>query len=222
MLLAIDTSTSFSGIACYGQEGLLGECVWQSERNHTAQLLPQLDMLFQHIERVPADIEAIGVALGPGSWSGIRVGISIAKGLASAGGLRIIGISTLDVLAYQHRQADTLICPIIRLGRGRFATARFQYQDAWKRVSDYRSASLVELCIGLKDEVLFCGDVTSEVREQLTLELGEYALFPDDVTNVRRPSYLAHMAWQRYSANDEDNIVQLEPLYLGEPVKMQG
>jgi len=205
MLLAIDTSTSFSGIACYSQEGLLGECVWQSERNHTAQLLPQLDMLFQHIERVPADIEAIGVALGPGSWSGIRV-----------------GISTLDVLAYQHRLAGTLICPIIRLGRGRFATARFQYQDSWKRVSDYRSASLVELCIGLKDEVLFCGDVTSDVREQLTLELGEYALFPDDVTNVRRPSYLAHMAWQRYSANDEDNIVQLEPLYLGEPVKMPG
>src|SRR5512138_2392353 len=104
MLLAIDTSTTQTGLACYDASGVLGECVWHSGRDHTAQLLPQLTLLLRHIGRASSAISAIAIALGPGSWSGLRVGMSTAKGLALARGLPLVGVGTLDALAYQHQR----------------------------------------------------------------------------------------------------------------------
>src|SRR3954447_24172213 len=122
MLLAIDTSTNQTGLACYDEQGLLGECVWQSGRDHSAQLLPQLTLLLRHLGRDRADIRAVAVGLGPGSWSGLRVGMSSAKGFALARGVPLIGIGTLDALAYQHNRPGMATVPLIRLGRDRFAS----------------------------------------------------------------------------------------------------
>jgi len=221
MLLAIDTSTALTGLACYDQHGLCGECVWESGRNHTAQLLPQLQMLFEHISRRPADVQVIAVALGPGSWSGLRVGMSIAKGLALAGNLALLGITTLDALAYQHQYAATTVCPLIRLGRTRFATATFRRDEQWQRLDEYRNLSLAELCAEIDEPVLFCGDVAPDVREHLRQELGDHAGFPSAAANLRRPGYLAELAWQRFEAGERDEPARLEPLYLGEPVKIK-
>src|SRR5919205_367202 len=102
MLLAIDTSTTQTGLACYDHQGLLGECIWHSGRDHSAQLLPQLTLLLRHLGRARAEISAVAVALGPGSWSGLRVGMSTAKGFALACGVPIIGIGTLEALLYQY------------------------------------------------------------------------------------------------------------------------
>src|SRR5215213_12041164 len=122
MLLAIDTSTTQTGLACYSERGLLGECVWQSGRDHSAQLLPQLSLLLRHLGRGRDEISAVAVALGPGSWSGLRVGMSTAKGFALARGVPVIGIGTLDALVYQHARPGAATVPLIRLGRERFAT----------------------------------------------------------------------------------------------------
>lgn len=219
MLLAIDTSTTLTGLACYDDSGLLGECVWESHRNHTKQVLPQITMLMHHIGCIPADIHAVGVAIGPGSWSGLRVGISIAKGIAIAGSAHVVGIGTLDILAYQHSYRALPVLPLIRLGRGRFATARFQQEDhGWQRTTEYRNVTLVELCMGIREPVLFCGDLDAALQAELQRELEGYALFADVVSNVRRPGYLAALAWQRFGAGEHDDVALLEPIYLGEPV----
>jgi tRNA threonylcarbamoyladenosine biosynthesis protein TsaB len=102
MLLAIDTSTNQTGLACYDETGLLGECVWHSGRDHSVQLLPQLTLLLRHLGRSRDSISAVAVALGPGSWSGLRVGMSTAKGFALARDVPIIGVGTLEALLYQH------------------------------------------------------------------------------------------------------------------------
>ncbi|NTU83143.1 MAG: tRNA (adenosine(37)-N6)-threonylcarbamoyltransferase complex dimerization subunit type 1 TsaB, partial [Chloroflexales bacterium] len=125
MLLAIDTSTGLTGLALYAATGPRAECAWESGRNHTAQLLPQLDALLRHVGAARGDLRAVAVALGPGSWSGLRVGMSVAKGLALAGGMPLLGVSTLDALAYQHGQPGAPVFPLIRLGRERFASAEF-------------------------------------------------------------------------------------------------
>lgn len=221
MLLAIDTSTALTGIACYDQGMLCGECVWQSGRNHTTQLLPQLQVLLRHLERKQADVQAVAVALGPGSWSGLRVGMSIAKGMALAGGLRLLGINTLDALAYQHQQATIPVYPLIRLGRERFATAEFQHSDTWQRRSDYRNVALDELCAVVGDQALFCGDIDPDVRAYLQQHLGERACFPLAAANLRRPGYLAELGWQRFIAGERDDPAQVEPMYLGEPVRIK-
>lgn len=219
MLLAIDTSTALIGLACYDQEGLRGESCWQSGRNHSAQLLPQLQMLLRHIGYAPADVLALAVACGPGSWSGLRVGMSVAKGMALAGGLALLGISTLDALAYQHPRSPMPIYPVIRLGRDRFASAVFQHEARFERLSADRNVSLDELCAAIDENALFCGDIDPELQQELRRSLGPRAVFPSPAANMRRPGYLAELAWQRFSAGERDDIATLEPVYLGEPVK---
>lgn len=220
MLLAIDTSTTLTGLACYDQPGLLAECVWYSGRNHTAHVLPQLQMLLGHVQRQTSDIQAVGVALGPGSWSGLRVGLSIAKGIAVAGGAAVLGIGTLDILAYQHHALRLPTYPLISLGRGRFATARFQYTDQWKRLSDYHNTTLEDLCATIEGTALFCGDLDADTQATIRGSLDDQARFPQPAANLRRAGYLAELAWQRWLAGERDSLSQLEPLYLGEPTRV--
>ncbi len=219
MLLAIDTSTELTGLACYDTAGVLGECVWHSGRNHTAQLLPQLTLLLRHLGRGRDEITAVGVALGPGSWSGLRVGLSTAKGLALAHNLPIIGVGALDVLAYQHARADLPVVPIIRLGRERFAIARAADPPNSTQRLVAHNVTLAELCAAIGERTLFCGDIDADVQAKLRAALGDRAVFPGPAANVRRPGYLAELAWHRLQAGVLDNLATLEPIYLGQPVK---
>jgi tRNA threonylcarbamoyladenosine biosynthesis protein TsaB len=221
MLLAIDTSTAETGLACYDAGGLVAESVWHSGRDHTAQLLPQLTLLLRHLGRTQSDITGVAVALGPGSWSGLRVGMSTAKGLALARGLPLIGVGTLDALAYQHRRPGMPVYPIIRLGRDRFATARFSEREPWGRTGEYQNAALADLCADAHGRTLFCGDLDEEVRAALRRSMGDAALLPSPAANQRRPGFLAELAWQRLQAGDLDQPATLEPIYLGQPVKVR-
>lgn len=221
MLLAIDTSTSVTGLALYDERGPRAESVWESGRNHTAQLLPQLDQLLRHVGARPGDLRAVAVALGPGSWSGLRVGMSTAKGLACAGGLALIGVSTLDALAHQHARAGLMLYPLIRLGRERFATAAFVRDTQLERREPDRNVTLAELCAAVTGPALFCGDLDAEVEAQLQRQLGAQAHFPALAANLRRPAFLAELAWQRLAAGERADLVALEPIYLGEPVKVR-
>jgi tRNA threonylcarbamoyladenosine biosynthesis protein TsaB len=218
MLLAIDTSTTVTGLALYDAGGPRAEAAWESGRNHTAQLLPQLDMLLRHAGVERSDLRAVAVALGPGSWSGLRVGVSVAKGIALAGGLPLVGVPTLDALALQHARPGTPVYPLIRLGRDRFATARFR-GDGPERAERDRNVSLAELCAEVGQRALFCGDLDEPARQALRAGLGDRALLSGPAAGLRRPAFLAELAWRRLAAGQRDDLVTLEPIYLGEPVK---
>ncbi|MBC8075299.1 MAG: tRNA (adenosine(37)-N6)-threonylcarbamoyltransferase complex dimerization subunit type 1 TsaB [Chloroflexales bacterium] len=219
MLLAIDTSTKLIGLALYDEGGPLAECAWNSGNQQGAQLLPQLDLLMAHVGCGRESIAAVGVALGPGSWSGLRVGMSVAKGIALAGGLPIIGVGTLDALAYQHKRPATPVFPLIALGRERYATAEYQHRGQWKRLGEPRNVLLDELATTIGDRALFCGDIGPAVQQLLRGLLGERALFASPAANLRRPGYLAALAWQRLHDGSADNVDTLEPIYLGDAVQ---
>jgi tRNA threonylcarbamoyladenosine biosynthesis protein TsaB len=221
MLLAIDTSTIQTGLACYDQQGLLGECAWHSGRDHSAQLLPQLTLLLRHIGRARDEIAAVAIALGPGSWSGLRVGMSTAKGFALARGVPIIGIGTLDALVYQHDRPGVTTIPLIRLGRERFATGTAPRRGDERRSIEPRNVTLAEVAAETTGRALFCGDVDADVQAALRERLGGRATFPTPAASTRRPGYLAELAWQRLLAGDTDTPASLEPIYLGQPVKIK-
>jgi tRNA threonylcarbamoyladenosine biosynthesis protein TsaB len=191
---------------------LLAECTWDSARDHTAQLMPQLTMLLQHVGRERSSIDALAVALGPGSWSGLRVGLSTAKGLALARGIPIVGVGTLDVLLYQFSGQGLPVVPLIRLGRERYATFDLQLREP-------RNILLAGLAAEIGDRALFCGDIDSAVRDTLTSLLGERARFPTGASAARRPGYLAELAWRRLQDGQPDDAATLEPIYLGQPVR---
>ena len=221
MLLAIDTSTTQTGLACYDQQGLLGECIWHSGRDHSAQLLPQLTLLLRHLGRARAEIRAVAVALGPGSWSGLRVGLSTAKGFALSRGVPIIGIGTLEALLYQYERPGATAIPLIRLGRERFATGAAHKHGSGRTAIEPRNVTLAEISAETTGRALFCGDVDADVQAALRERLGNRALFPSPAAGARRPGYLAELAWQRLQAGDVDDLATLEPIYLGEPVRLK-
>ncbi|NJN16762.1 MAG: tRNA (adenosine(37)-N6)-threonylcarbamoyltransferase complex dimerization subunit type 1 TsaB [Oscillochloris sp.] len=219
MLLAIDSATTLSGVALYANDVPLAEICWESGRNHSAQLLPQIDLLLRHVGAVQSDLTAIAVALGPGSWSGLRVGLSLAKGMALAGDLPLIGVSSLEALAYQHMPAAAPLFPLIQLGRDRFAVAEFRGRERLERRTPDQNLSLVDL-IGLpRERGFFCGDLSAATRTALREGLANRAILPAPSANLRRPAFMAELAWQRFKSGQLDDLATLEPIYLGEPVK---
>jgi tRNA threonylcarbamoyladenosine biosynthesis protein TsaB len=219
MLLAIDTSTAYTGVACMADGIILAECTWRSGRDHTAQLLPQIAQLFQHLGCTLEDLSAVAVALGPGSWGGLRVGASTAKGLVLALNIPIIGIGTLDVIAYQCGSHQQPIAPVIRLGRGRVGTAGPGRFDPTRKPLQARNLDLDQLCAEISEPTLVCGEIDDATRGTLVERLGGLASFPPATEAIRRPGYLADLAWRRLRAGRTDNPATLEPIYLGQPVK---
>lgn len=147
MLLAIDTSTAFASIALFGpvavggdQWGVLAEHTWRAGRNHTTQLLPQVERLLADAGIAPPDLTAIAVALGPGSFNGIRVGMATAKLLATSLDVPFVGASTLEATAFAQREAIALAAlaagrpayarPLEDAGRGQIATALYRSRPA--------------------------------------------------------------------------------------------
>ncbi|GAI02337.1 unnamed protein product [marine sediment metagenome] len=113
MQLAIDTSTDTASLALVQDSEVLAELTWRCEQNHSVELLPRLADLLGRTKSNLQSISCVMVAKGPGSFNGLRVGVSTAKGLAFSLGIPIIGISTLEVEAYQHAETNLPICPII-------------------------------------------------------------------------------------------------------------
>ncbi len=125
MLLALDTATRHSGIALLDTNGaLIAELNWHSADGQTTELLPRLSQLLAWHAVEPLQLRAIAVSLGPGSFTGVRVAVSAAKGMALAQGLPLIGASSLDVTAYPFLQACTVpVCAVVQAGRGRLCWA---------------------------------------------------------------------------------------------------
>jgi tRNA threonylcarbamoyladenosine biosynthesis protein TsaB len=217
MLVAIDTSTDDSGVALYNGR-VLAECVWASGRRHAEQVLPTLDVLLRHVDATPTDLTAVAIATGPGSWSGLRVGMSLAKALAVAHDLPLIGVPTLQVLAFPFRHGALPVVPMVRLGRDRYGAAVYRHTPRWEQTGAVQNLALDELP-GLTDTGFFCGDIDEAARALLIERLGDAAAFASGADNVRRAAALAELASLRFTAGDVDNVVSLEPLYLGSPVK---
>lgn len=218
MLLALDTSTRIASVALFHEGSLRDECTWWSELNHTTELGPVVATMLSRQAVVPAQLEAVAVAVGPGSFNGLRVGVSMAKGMAQGLGIPVIGISTLEVLAYQQRRFRGLIRPVLNAGRGEVATALFRvYRGNWRRVEKDRLSTLEELIAGTARRTLFCGEISSSAAEQISQAPSGRAVVAGEVASWRRAGFLAELASQRLQAGGAGQADALEPVYLRRP-----
>lgn len=222
MLLAIDTATRNASIALYNEEGVQAEMTWRSRENHTVELMLQIVRVLEVARVAKGDLQAVGVALGPGSFTGLRVGMSVAKGLAFGAHAALLGVPTLDALALAHALQPLPIWAVLAAGRGRYSTARYAAQgSAIRRTSDYalvNAAGLGELAAGSAggegtDRMLFCGEVDKALAELLSGRLGGRAVVAAPAMNVRRAGYLAELAWARFTRGESDDTASLAPLY---------
>jgi tRNA threonylcarbamoyladenosine biosynthesis protein TsaB len=218
MELAIDTSTETAGIALSSESEVIVELTWHAGQNHTAEVLPRIVWLLDQAKLNINDINSVIVAKGPGSFNGLRIGMSLAKGLALALNIPLVGISTLEVDAYPYAFTLLPVCPIQNAGRGEIATALFRIkQGKWCRLVEEHIATLDSLLTETKGQTIFCGKIPQEVKSQLGKRLGRRALIIEGAAGFRRAGYLAELGWRRLKAGDFNHSPTLEPLYLRRP-----
>lgn len=218
MQLAIDTSTDTASLTLVRGSQVLAELTWHCGQNHTVELLPQLTHLLNQTKTNLRSINCIIVAKGPGSFTGLRVGISTAKGLAFSLGIPIVGISTLEVEAYQHAETGLPICPILNAGRGEIATAIYQMKyNKWRQLIAEHIATIEALCSRITTKTIFCGEFIPIIAPQLKEQLKQKAIIPPPAARLRRASFLAELGLKRLEAGDYDDPVTLQPLYLRRP-----
>ena len=218
MLLAIDTATKNSSVALYNENGVHVEISWRSHQNHTVELMPQIIHALQLGQIEKTDLVAIGVALGPGSFSGLRVGMSVAKGLAFAGNIPILGVPTLDAIAAAHSFNPQPLYVIVMAGRGRYSVAPYHARAGRaERVGGYALVTadgLIERALGMDaSRLLFCGEIDAALAQKIAQELGERALIASPALNARRAGFLAELAWVRFQRGESDDVEALAPLY---------
>jgi tRNA threonylcarbamoyl adenosine modification protein YeaZ len=218
MQIAIDTSTSVAGLALVEDGKVLAELNWRCGQNHTVQLLSNLSHLLNQNELNIQKTDCIIVARGPGSYNGLRVGISTAKGLAFSLSIPIIGISTLEAEAYQYAETGLPVCPILDAGREEIATAIYRKKgNQWQQIVDEHLTTIDVLCAEISGKTLFCGEYLPSVADELTSRLEEKAVIASPVAGLRRAGFLAELGLRRFEAGDYDNPTTLQPSYFRGP-----
>ena len=213
MLLAVDTSTAYVGLAVYDGAQVIGEYIWRSNQHHTVELAPAVAELLARSGLTTENIQALGVALGPGSFTSLRVGLSLVKGLALARHLPLVGIPTLDIYAASQPASKLPLLAAIQAGRGRLAIGWYKStKNGWQAKGPARVATVDMLIAEIQSPSIVYGEFSVEERQRL----GQVETFKlvSPAQSVRRPSVLAELAWARWQNGDVDDEATLAPIYL--------
>ena len=222
MLLAIDTSTAQIGLALYDGTQVTGECIWHSGLHHTEELAPALADLLGRVEITMKQIQAVGVALGPGSFTSLRVGLAFAKGLVLARHIPVVGIPTLDIVAASVPSAEGTtekgqqrkLASIVQAGRGRLAVGWYHVEgNKWIADGAATVTTAEELVEKIHKPVLVCGELTADDRQRLARKFKNVCL-ASPAQCVRRPAILAELAWLKLQNGQIDTAEALAPIYL--------
>lgn len=222
MYLAIDTATDTASLAIIRDSQVLAEVTWCCRQNHSVELMPCLTRLLEQARLSLSSLSGIIVARGPGSFNGLRVGISTAKGLAFSLGVPLAGISTLEAAAYEHAESGLPVCPILNAGRGEIAAAIYQQKAGhWRQISAQHITTVDALCSKITTRTIFCGEATPDILKQLEDKLGQKAIIPTPASRLRRAGFLAELGLKRLKAGDYDQPATLQPIYLRRPAITQ-
>ena len=214
MLLAVDTSTAQVGLALYDGAQVIGEYAWRSSQRHTVELAPAISELLTRCGITMDDVRALGVALGPGSFTSLRVGLSLMKGLALSRHLPLVGIPTLDILAAAQPASKLPLVVAIQAGRGRFAAGWYKSsKNGWQAKAEARVVTVETLIDEIQSPSILCGEFTSEDRQRL-MDMNDNMRVASPAGSVRRPAVLAELAWARWQAGHVDDEASLAPIYL--------
>lgn len=193
-VLAIDTSNHVLGVAIMKNEQIIGELVTNLTKNHSTRLMPAIDKLMEEVNMKAEDLDRIAVAKGPGSYTGVRIGLTTAKTLAWALDIPIVGVSSLAVLAYQGRFFDGYICPFFDARRGLVYTGIYKWQDN-QLASVYEDENIMMHTVleKLQSEdknILFLSPDIDLFQDEIKEVLGERAIIPKAPYHIPSPSHL--------------------------------
>jgi len=231
MILGIESSGLTGGVALVAPNGIVGSVVVTSKTLYSQRLLPSVDWLMSKAGVTLGEVTGIAVSLGPGSFTGLRVGLSMAKGLAFAAKLPLVGICTLEGLALRaiFPGSPLRVCPVIDARQGLVYAALYEivtpssdsnHRDPWSLVPALRcvkspvACKLEDLFGWISEPTLFAGDGALHYRENLEANLGcNFVLAPPHKV-LPSPEEIAVLGARRLAGGEADDLARLEPLYI--------
>ena len=213
MILAIDTSTARLGIAVYNGSEILAENCWSSPNRHTVSLAPAIDEMLNNLEIEKKKLKAVAVALGPGSFTSLRVGLSFAKGISLGLGIPVIGIPTLDITANQQPLNEIPLCAFLQAGRGRLAVSFYEVKRGrWVSDGEIEIYTAETLSDAITVPMILTGEFDADMRT--VFRKNKNIKMSGPASSLRRAGYLAEAAWRIYEKGEYPEVSSLSPIYL--------
>jgi tRNA threonylcarbamoyladenosine biosynthesis protein TsaB len=215
MILAIDTATRMIGLALHDGSQLCAESTWRTANHHTVELTPALDRMLTRVGVSTADLTALAVTLGPGSYTGLRIGMSLAKGLALAATppLPIVGVPTLDVVAAAQPHVVDRLCAVAQAGRGRINAGFYDWagEAGWQSGKQPVIMSWETLVEQIDKPTQVAGEVDAAGREALAANGA--AIVANAALSLRRAGFLAELALRQLRAGASADPAVIAPVY---------
>lgn len=214
MILAIDSSTQWIGIALHDGSQVIGENIWRTTGRHTVELAPAISQSMKQCGIQTTELTLLAVATGPGSFTSLRIGIAVIKGLALALRLPVVGVPSLDVLAAGMPVQDLPLAAVLQAGRKRLALTWYKSEgQTWQSSGEQQTIDFETFAQSIQTPMIVCGELTLEQRQALARKRRNVVL-ASPAQSLRRPSILAELAWKRWRAGQVDDVVTLAPIYL--------
>jgi len=214
--LSIDTASEMASLALSSEGVLQAEVTWRCRRNHTVELLPAIERLLAQTGTTKADLTAVFVCVGPGMYTGLRVGVSTAQGLAYALKLPVVGVGRLELDACQHGAYPGRIVAVHRAGRGELAWAAYRSRP-WRELTAPRLDWPADVVRKARGAALFCGEVDDELARLAAEAPGGKAVVASSAASVRRAATLAELGWRRLAGGEGRGPEALRVVYLRPP-----
>lgn len=218
MILAVDTATRWTGLALHSGADVVAEHCWQSVNTQTVEVAPAVQQMLRRAGIAVDDLKGVAVALGPGSYTGLRIGLGFAKGLALAHQMPLMGVPTLDIVAAAQPPSEGSLVVVAEAGRTRITGGRYLWQgkQGWQADGSPVNETWEGMLRRVETPVTFAGEL-SERALRMIRAAGKGHNVVSPAARVRRPGFLAEIGWHRLRRGETDDPAVLTPLYLREP-----
>ena len=215
-ILGIDTSTSCGAVGLINDGEVISDYLLNIPVTHSERLLGAIEFVLREARCSIGDVDGWAISLGPGSFTGLRIGVSTVKGLALATGKPVAGISTLDVLASQVSPTSCLVCPILDARKKEVYTAFYRYGEGGflGRQSDYQALRPEDLVKKIKEQTIFLGDGVRTYRDFLLHSLPSLTIFLSAPFHLSHGSTVAKLGFEFFKKGEHLNVSTFSPIYL--------
>lgn len=218
LIFGIDTCCMAATAALADDRVMVAQTVVNHKRTHSQKMMPQIESMFELAEIDPMSVDAFAAAVGPGSFTGVRIGVATAKAMAQAAGKPCIAVSTLEALAFPSACFDGIVAPILDARRGQVYNALFEGgKSGLRRICDDRALTLDELLSELLADgrdVIFAGDGVLAYRDEICKKLGDKAYFAPRVTGMNLGGAVAEIGAEKLARGETVKYDELVPQYV--------
>ncbi|MBU7008439.1 tRNA (adenosine(37)-N6)-threonylcarbamoyltransferase complex dimerization subunit type 1 TsaB [Phosphitispora fastidiosa] len=217
-ILGIDTATRVAGAAVAGDDRLVSERFIHNLKTHSQNIIPMIQQVLDDAGIKPAELDGIAVTSGPGSFTGLRIGMAVAKTMGQALDIPVVGVSTLRVLAWNYYRASGLICPVLDARRNEVYAGIYgsgpEGLEELVRPAAMPVEQLLDELSRYRENVIFLGDGVPVYRDTIITRLGSRALFGTMINSFPRAGAAAELGMVQLQQGQTEDYTFMQPVYL--------